>query len=147
MGYVPARRKGKAMSSKPFAFLAAGAIAVLLASGCTKASDQSSSSSTTTTSTQAAASAAPVPTTSAAAAALGDASRGKVVFGTNCAACHGANGEGGGIGPTLKNEKSRKNFDQTVAQIENPQQPMPKLYPEPLNEQDVRDVAAFVETL
>ncbi|MBV9276936.1 MAG: cytochrome c [Candidatus Eremiobacteraeota bacterium] len=64
----------------------------------------------------------------------------------NCAACHGAAATGG-VGPALRNEKSRKNFAQAIAWIKHPQPPMPKLYPSPLSEKDVRDVAAYVESL
>ena len=139
------------MHSKPFAFLAAGAIAALIAAGCTKGSDQSttsSSSTTTTTTTSAPAAASTAASTlPAAGGAPGDAVHGKTIFSANCAGCHGANGVGGGIGPTLKNEKSRKNLVQTVAWIKNPQPPMPKLYPATLSESDVNDVAAYVQTL
>jgi len=129
------------MDSKPFALLAAGAIAVLIGAGCTKGSDQSTSSTTTTTTTS---STAPM---AAAGGAQGDAAHGKQLFDTNCATCHGAGGAGGGVGPTLKNEKSRKNYAQTVAWIKNPQPPMPKLYPGTLSEKDVEDAAAYVQTL
>ena len=139
------------MQSKPLAFLAAGAIAALIATGCAKGSDQSSTSSTTTTTTASTAAPAAAPTASAVAAAYsggqGDAAHGKTIFGANCAVCHGASGTEGGSGPSLKNEKSRKNFAQAVAWIKNPQPPMPKLYPSPLSEKDVNDVAAYVETL
>ena len=132
------------MYSKPFAFLAAAAFAALIVTACAKGTDQSTASSTTTTTATTTSSA---PATAAATGARGDAVHGKAIFSANCAGCHGANGIGGGIGPTLKNEKSRKNFDQTVAQIEHPTGQMPKLYPSMLNEQDVSDVAAFVQTL
>ena len=137
------------MHSKSFALLAAGAIATLIAAGCAKQTDQSTTSSTTTatTTTSAPAAVATTATMATIGAPRGDAAHGKAIFTSNCAGCHGANGEGGGIGPTLKNEKSRKNFEQTVAQIKNPKSPMPKLYPAPLNEKDVNDVAAFVQTL
>ena len=140
------------MQSKPLAFLTAGALAALVVAGCAKGTDQSTTSSSTTTTT--AASTAPV--TAATSAALsaaaagapkGDAVHGKAIYAANCASCHGASGVGGGIGPTLKNEKSRKNMVQSIAWIKNPQPPMPKLYPAPLSEQDVNDVAAFVQTL
>ncbi len=68
------------------------------------------------------------------------------VFAQNCAACHGAHGEGG-VGPALRNEASRKNLAQAIAWIENPAPPMPKLFPTPLTKKDVEDVAAFVESL
>jgi mono/diheme cytochrome c family protein len=135
------------MQSKPLAFLAAGAIAVLIATGCAKGSDQSSTSSTTTTTTSSEAPAASSTASSMTAGAQGDATHGKTIFAANCASCHGASGTEGGVGPSLKNEKSRKNFAQAVAWIKNPQPPMPKLYPSPLSEKDVNDVAAYVETL
>jgi mono/diheme cytochrome c family protein len=123
---------------KPFVFLSACAIVALIAAGCAKSTDQSSSSSSTTTTTS---------STTSAPAAQGDVAHGKVVFAANCAGCHGATGTEGPTGPSLKNEKSRKNFDQAVAWIKNPQPPMPKLYPATLNDKDVNDVAAFVETI
>lgn len=140
------------MESKAIAFLAAGAIAATIAAGCSKGSDQSSSSSSTTTTS----SSAPAATTGAMAAAsgapaaggaTGDPAHGKQIFTANCASCHGATGTEGGVGPSLKGEKSRKNYQQAIAWIKNPQPPMPKLYPSPLSEKDVDDVAAFVETL
>ncbi len=79
-------------------------------------------------------------------AAGGDASHGKTIFMQNCASCHGATANGG-VGPALKNEKSRKNLVQAIAWIKHPQPPMPKLYPSPLSDKDVRDVAAYVESL
>jgi mono/diheme cytochrome c family protein len=85
---------------------------------------------------------APTPAISAAAVA-----HGRQLFAQNCAVCHGAQGQGGGIGPSLKNEATRKNFAQVQAWIKKPLSPMPALYPAPLNAQDVADVAAFVETL
>ena len=141
------------MKFKPLALLAAGAVGVLIAAGCTKGSDQSSTSTSTTTTTTASSSApnatatsSTVTTTSTTTA--GDATHGKALFNSaNCTSCHGATGTEGGVGPSLKNEKSRKNFAQTVAWIKNPQPPMPKLYPQPLSEKDVQDVAAYVQTL
>ena len=133
------------MQSRPFALLAAGALAALLAAGCSKGNDQSSSSTTTTTTTVSSPGAAS--TTSAMSATTGDAAHGKAIFTANCASCHGQTGTEGGIGPPLKNEKSRKNYAQTVAWIKNPQPPMPKLYPGTLNEKDVDDVAAYVQSL
>lgn len=80
-------------------------------------------------------------------AALGNGSRGAEVFRANCAVCHTANGAAAGVGPSLEHEKQRKNYDQTVAWIESPDPPMPKLYPAPLSEKDVEDVAAYVQSL
>lgn len=137
------------MQFKPIAFVAAVAIAAFVAAGCSKGSDQSGSSSSSSTT-----SAAPDATTGALAAASaapggakGDPAKGKQIFTANCAVCHGATGTEGGVGPSLKGEKSRKNYAQAIAWIKNPQPPMPKLYPSPLNEKDVDDVAAYVETL
>jgi mono/diheme cytochrome c family protein len=83
----------------------------------------------------------------AARATLGDGSRGAEVFRANCAVCHTAGGAAGGVGPSLEHEKQRKNYDQTVAWIEQPDPPMPKLFPQPLSEKDVEDVAAYVQSL
>jgi mono/diheme cytochrome c family protein len=80
-------------------------------------------------------------------ALVGDAAHGKQIFTQNCAQCHGASGTEGGVGPSLKAEKSRKDTAAAVAWIKNPQPPMPKLYPSPLDEKDVADVAAYVESL
>ncbi len=82
-----------------------------------------------------------------AAVAMGDPQHGAAIFSQNCATCHGVAGAGGGIGPRLKGEKQRKNYQQAITWIKNPQPPMPKLYPAPLSESDVNDVAAYVETL
>jgi mono/diheme cytochrome c family protein len=127
------------MPATPFAYLAAGTVAVaLVLGGCAKGSDQSTQSTTSTTTTQTAASPA---------AAIGDAGHGKQIYAANCAACHGATGVEGGVGPSLKGEKARKNDAETIAWIHDPKPPMPKLWPSPLNDKDVADVAAYVQTL
>ena len=135
------------MQFKPLALLGAAAIAALIAAGCAKG-DQASSTTTTTTSATVAPAATSAGSATAASkvsgAAQGDAGRGKTIFTQNCARCHGAEG---GVGPALKNEKSRKNYVQTVAWIKNPQPPMPKLYPDSIGDKDVADVAAYVQTL
>jgi ubiquinol-cytochrome c reductase cytochrome c subunit len=141
------------MQFKPFAVAAAAALAALVAAGCAKGGDQSSS--TTTTTTASSAPAAPGATSAGSATAMskvsgsaqGDAAHGKSVFAANCASCHGAIGTEGGVGPTLKNEKSRKNYAQTVAWIRDPQPPMPKLFPDTISAKDVADVAAYVQSL
>ncbi|HEU0197808.1 MAG TPA: PQQ-binding-like beta-propeller repeat protein [Nevskiaceae bacterium] len=71
---------------------------------------------------------------------------GRNLFMMNCAVCHGPNGEGG-QGPKLQGEASRKNLAQVIEQIKNPAPPMPKLFPNPLSEQDVETVAKYVEAL
>jgi len=70
-------------------------------------------------------------------------SHGREVYDASCLKCHGS----APIGPSLGNEKSRKNLAATIEWIKNPAPPMPKLFPAPLSEQDVNDVAAYVQTL
>lgn len=77
----------------------------------------------------------------------GNAGAGKQTFVANCSACHGATGVEGGVGPSLKNERSRKNEAAAIAWIEDPQPPMPKLYPSRLTDVDVANLAAYVESL
>lgn len=85
--------------------------------------------------------------TSPGVAAVADAVRGKDIFRQNCASCHGVKGTEGGIGPSLRNERARKTTPQVKAWIKNPVPPMPKLYPAPLSETDVVDVAAYIASL
>ena len=118
-------------------FLALCGLAAVTFTACSKSADTSSTTATTSTSTSA----------GAVAGASGDATHGKAIFDQNCAACHGAAGAGGGVGPSLKGEKSKKDFNATVAWIKNPAPPMPKLYPTPLKDGDVADVAAYVQSL
>lgn len=106
-------------------------IALVFAAGCAHDTAQNATSATA---------ASPVP--------LGDVARGEAVFRKNCSACHSSTAvSGGGIGPALGGEKRRKNYDQTVAWIKQPDPPMPKLFPYPLAERDVADVAAYVQSL
>lgn len=147
------------MQSKFFTLVAVAAIGGMMLTGCSKPADQSSStdSSAASSASSAPAAAASSEATSAPAAAAssstetvanaGDASKGETIFAANCASCHGAQGAGGGVGPSLKGEKSRKDDAAAIAWIKNPQPPMPKLYPSPLSEKDVADVAAYVESL
>lgn len=74
------------------------------------------------------------------------AEHGKALFAQFCSGCHGASGEGS-VGPRLQGESGRKTLEQAEAFIKEPKSPMPKLYPAPLAEQDVKDVAEFVESL
>jgi mono/diheme cytochrome c family protein len=73
--------------------------------------------------------------------------RGKALFAAQCAACHGAGGSGGQIGPSLRNERARKDRDAVIRAIEQPSSPMPKLFPGTLTSQDVADLTAYVESL
>jgi len=68
---------------------------------------------------------------------------GRTLFVENCQKCHGA----APIGPGLLNVKARLTVQRTVDFIKNPAPPMPKLYPAPLSDGDVADVAAYVQTL
>jgi mono/diheme cytochrome c family protein len=81
------------------------------------------------------------------AATTGDPVAGKKIFSANCSACHGATGAQGGVGPSLKDELKRKDPAHIIAWIKNPTPPMPKLYPSPLSEKDVDNVAAYVATI
>src|SRR5579875_3193731 len=56
---------------------------------------------------------------SAGAQSTGNVAAGKKIFQANCSACHGATGAEGGVGPSLKNETKRKNYQQIVAWIKN----------------------------
>jgi len=78
--------------------------------------------------------------------AVAPGDHGKAIFAQFCSACHGPTG-GGGVGPALKGESARKDIAAVEAFIKAPKAPMPKLYPTPLNDKDLADVAAFVERL
>ena len=77
----------------------------------------------------------------------GDRSAGAEAFAVNCATCHGANGDGGKVGPSLHGESQRMDYGGLVSWIEDPQPPMPHLYPQFLSEAQVRDLAAYVQSL
>lgn len=76
-----------------------------------------------------------------------DLGRGKTVYEAQCAACHGARGAGGQIGPSLQNENARRPYRSVYALVRDPAPPMPKLYPARLSRSDLRDVSAYVESL
>jgi len=98
--------------------------------GCSKSGDAAAHASAT-----------PAPALAA------DAGRGRAIYAANCAACHGETGREGGVGPALAGERAHASDAQTQALIEDPQPPMPKLYPAPLSDKDVSDVAAYVQSL
>ena len=72
-----------------------------------------------------------------------DIERGRSLYLQNCSACHGPNGEGGAA-PGLTSLKERQTFETTVQWLKNPTPVMPRLFPSPLGEQDVRDIVAFI---
>jgi ubiquinol-cytochrome c reductase cytochrome c subunit len=69
--------------------------------------------------------------------------RGHEIFSTYCVKCHVS----APIGPPLANLKAHEGLAAIVSQIKNPAPPMPKLFPATLSDQDVSDVAAYVQTL
>lgn len=73
--------------------------------------------------------------------------RGRSIYLAQCAACHGRDGAGGQVGPSLRNESARRDDAAVRAVVLNPEPPMPKLYPGRMTQADVRDVSAYVETL
>ncbi|MEY2854187.1 MAG: hypothetical protein RL030_1319 [Pseudomonadota bacterium] len=86
--------------------------------------------------------AATVSATTAGAGAT-DIAAGRRLYGQVCAACHGP--DGNMIADRkLSTLASRLDLAATVRYIKDPKAPMPKMYPELLTEQNVRDVAAFV---
>jgi alcohol dehydrogenase (cytochrome c) len=83
----------------------------------------------------------------AGAPAIGDAGKGRTLYGATCVGCHGAEGKGGGGGPVLTGVSTRYSYAGLVDYIKYPRAPMPALYPSVISEQDVADVTAYVETL
>lgn len=78
--------------------------------------------------------------------AASDPQRGPKLFAQFCSACHGAAGEGMS-GPTLQHEALRKDREQVIDFLKNPGAPMPRLFPDPLTDTDLTQVAEFVESL
>ena len=77
----------------------------------------------------------------------GDPDKGRRIFNATCVGCHGENATGGAGGPALKGIGATHTYDALVKVIKQPRPPMPALYPGSLSEQDVRDVARYVDTL
>lgn len=90
-------------------------------------------------------------------AASGDATKGKAVFASaSCAGCHGANGEGGGIGPNLHTADGPKSwtldqFSVALRKGQSPQgplkAPMPQFTPEAVSDADIANLHAYIKTL
>jgi mono/diheme cytochrome c family protein len=71
---------------------------------------------------------------------------GAKIYATNCAACHNAAGTGG-IGPNLHATPAHMSLAQTITFIEKPPAgTMPKLFPAPLSDAQVRQVAAYIRS-
>ena len=75
--------------------------------------------------------------------ASSNVAHGRELYAANCSVCHGANGEGR-TGKSLVNLKDRQSLDATIQWLENPKPPMPKLFPSPLSEKDLRSIATFI---
>jgi alcohol dehydrogenase (cytochrome c) len=69
---------------------------------------------------------------------------GHALFAQVCATCHGT---GGNLieGHNLATLRNRRSLESTLAFIKAPVAPMPKLYPATLNDQDVIDLAAYLQ--
>jgi mono/diheme cytochrome c family protein len=76
-----------------------------------------------------------------------DGGRGAQLFAKNCQVCHNSSGDAPRIGLSLAHEGRKRTLAQITRAIEEPDPPMPKLYPGTLSEQDVTDIAAYVKTL
>ena len=73
-----------------------------------------------------------------------DLQAGADLYAQNCAACHGADGNGG-IGANLHSIHNTTSLRETVALIENPiGAVMPRLYPSTLTDAQVQQIAAYV---
>jgi mono/diheme cytochrome c family protein len=73
---------------------------------------------------------------------LRDPVRGEQLFAENCARCHGDDGTGGGIGPTLAG--AEVSLDEARSTIENGSGVMPAGL---VSGQDLEDVLAYLETI
>jgi alcohol dehydrogenase (cytochrome c) len=75
------------------------------------------------------------------------AASGQHNFDQFCASCHGKHGEGGAGGPSLLLPTTPKEPAAIADVIKNPNPPMPKLHPSPLDDDEVSAVAQYVQTL
>ncbi|MBI2862721.1 MAG: cytochrome c [Chloroflexi bacterium] len=77
---------------------------------------------------------------------LGDAARGKTVYSTNCAACHGANAEGG-VGPNLV--ASKVAVGQIKQQVRNgsANKVMPAFTASQISDADLDNLAAYLASI
>jgi mono/diheme cytochrome c family protein len=80
---------------------------------------------------------------SSAPAGAPDLAKGRKLYSQVCTACHGPDGN------LIANRKlgnlaERRDLTQTIRYIKDPNPPMPKLFPDLIDEQGVVDVAAYV---
>jgi mono/diheme cytochrome c family protein len=68
---------------------------------------------------------------------------GRTLYNQVCVSCHGPNGDMIS-NRKLSTLKRRRDPGSTIDYIKDPKAPMPKLYPDLINEQSVVDVAAYV---
>ena len=85
------------------------------------------------------------PPAAAAGGSAGSLASGRRLYSQVCVACHGPDGNLVAE-HKLGNLKARRDLAATIAYIKDPKAPMPKLYPDLLNEQSVADVAAYLHT-
>jgi mono/diheme cytochrome c family protein len=71
------------------------------------------------------------------------AANGARLFGQVCQSCHGPDGNML-VDHKLSNLKARRGLAETIAYIKNPKAPMPKMFPDLLDEKSVIDVATWV---
>jgi alcohol dehydrogenase (cytochrome c) len=71
------------------------------------------------------------------------AANGRRLYGQICQSCHGPDGNML-ANNRLGNLAARRDLASTIEYIKNPKAPMPKLYPDLITEQNVRDVATFL---
>lgn len=70
--------------------------------------------------------------------------RGSKLYAQVCTTCHGRNGNFV-AGHELSTLRQRRDLDSTIRYLKDPKPPMPKLYPDLLDEQAVVDVATYVQ--
>ena len=72
--------------------------------------------------------------------------RGRALYARNCSGCHGEHGEGA-TAKSLRDLGKRMTLESTVEWLKNPRPPMPKLFPSPLGEDELRDIAQLLLSL
>ena len=78
--------------------------------------------------------------------AVSDVERGRAAYQQYCLGCHGTSGD---VVPQadLRSVKERMTRDQIIEFIRDPRPPMPRVFPEPMDEQDIGDLKALAEYL